>query len=71
MTELKYIPLEKFYGPLSYLGKEVYECMKCKYQWRGDAGMQAPCRCGSNYIKWLTWETDWTYDLETNEWKRK
>lgn len=58
--------------PDNYRGKEIFECMnaKCKFRWRGNAGMQSSCwKCGSIHMKWENFHADWV--LINNEWKRK
>lgn len=71
MEELRYIPLVNFKGPNELRGKEIYQCMntKCEFKWRGDAGMQGTCvKCGSIYMMWINFYDEWK--LVNDKWRR-
>lgn len=40
---------------LTHQKDETYECVQCQRRWQGAAQMQPSCRCGSDYMRWLTW----------------
>ncbi len=50
---------------------EVYKCQKCQKEFKGIPGLHICPFCSNNYVVWLTFETDWTYDEVVKQWKRK
>ncbi len=50
---------------------ENYKCMKCSKEWNAPPGpKEAVCDCGSVYVEWINFKTDW-YEDENWQWRRR
>lgn len=52
---------------------ESFKCLNlnCNYEWMGVSGPTMCRKCKSIYVQWVSWEKNWFFDVEKNEWKYK
>lgn len=52
---------------------ESFKCMdaNCGHAFQRPSGPTQCLKCGKTYVEWTNFQTDWEYDLATNQWRRK